>query len=58
MRPIRFPPRARVIQVIEFTTSEGAGTDEEVVRRVVYYLSLDGKVLARGDELEDEVWKL
>lgn len=53
-RTLRLPPEARVIQVIEVVVSEGAGVKDEPVRRVFYYYSFDGKVLARGDAYEDE----
>ena len=53
-RRLRSPPKARVIQVVEVTISEGAGTDEEPVRAVRYYYSLEGALLARGDQHEDE----
>ena len=53
-RRLRNTPTARLRQVIEIETSEGEGTEEEVVRRVIYYLDPhSGNVLARYDEKDD-----
>jgi hypothetical protein len=53
-KPMRIRPSAYLRQVIEIRTSEGAGTEEEPVRFVVYYLDPDsGDVLARYDERDD-----
>lgn len=46
---------ARVIQVIEVTTYEGAGTSEDIGRTVLWYYSLDGELLARHDEADGDV---
>jgi len=48
------PPRARVREVIEVTHTEGEGTEESPKRRVRYYYTLDGRVLARADTWEDK----
>ncbi len=50
---LRMTPTARVREVIEVEKSEGKGTEESPVRLVTYYLSLDGKVLARFDHMTD-----
>jgi len=52
-RPLRQVPQARQLEVLQVSVSEGAGTEEEPVRHVVYYLTLEGKFLARHDEVED-----
>lgn len=40
---------ARVMQVIETKSARGAGTDEQPVRIVTQYWSLEGKFLAEND---------
>jgi hypothetical protein len=44
---------AKVIQVVEVEVNEGNGVDVPI-RRVTYYLSLDGVVLARHDPMAPE----
>ena len=48
------PPEAAVIQLIKLTVTEGKGTDEDVMRRVDYYYTLDGLLVVRVDEWEEE----
>lgn len=38
-----------LIEVIKTTVVEGKGIDEDPVREVIYYSSLDGKELAKDD---------
>ena len=53
-RPLRSLPDARLREVIELVTSEGAGTEEEPVRFVVYYIDpQSGQILARYDGVTD-----
>ena len=47
-------PSAPTIEVIYVIQSEGAGTEEEPVRQVVYIFNKDGRLLARGDAIELE----
>lgn len=55
-KPHKLPPNARgarVIQVIEVVTKEGAGTDEDPVREVTLLYSFDGELLAVDDPHAD-----
>ena len=48
-------PSAKLIQVLEVTTSEGAGTEESPIRSVTYYLEPEtGRFLARYDAMADQ----
>lgn len=42
---------AKVIQVIEVETGRGKGTEDDVMRRVIQYWTLDGELLAEHDPL-------
>jgi hypothetical protein len=44
---------ARVIQVIETMDTRGKGTTEDVIRNVMQYWSLEGKLLAENDPCPD-----
>lgn len=47
-------PSARKMEVIYVSQPEGAGTEKEPVRVVVYIFNKEGRLLARGDEMELE----
>lgn len=47
-------PSVQTMEVIYVIQSEGAGTEEEPVRQVVYIFNTDGRLLARGDKMELE----
>ena len=45
----RTPDEVKLVQVIEVKCARGAGTEEDVVRIVIQYWSVDGKLLAEND---------
>lgn len=46
--------KGRLCEVVEVVAQEGKGTDDDPVRPVIYYLTRDGRVLARQDDWEQE----
>lgn len=40
---------ARVVQVIEVVITRGAGTPEDIVRKVVQYWDFEGRLLSESD---------
>lgn len=40
---------AQIIKVIQVTLDRGTGTDDDPIRRVLAFFSLDGKFLGEGD---------
>lgn len=47
-------PTVQSMEVVYVTQAEGAGTEEEPVRMVVYIFNKKGDLLARGDQVEME----
>lgn len=45
------PDNVKVIQVIEVVSIRGSGTQDDPVRKMTQYWSLDGKLLAVRDDL-------
>lgn len=52
-RPLRPIVECARVNVTRITLSEGAGTEEDPFRHVIYWYADDGTPIARFDTLED-----